>query len=125
MITVYPDFLDEAIRVKVPHFLEHFLEVLGHARHEDFSSIPRHPHEMVLRLIDDMGLPTELHRRPYTLVAYLQETVMRKRAQVPLPLCFQNRPNHPIHHADGSPNPRLFQTINLAGSAQVGYVLNT
>ena len=64
MIPVHPHLLTEPIGVKFPHFSEHLLEVLSHPRHEDFPPIPGHPHQMVLRLVDDMRLSMKLHQRP-------------------------------------------------------------
>jgi hypothetical protein len=63
MISVHTHLLNKPIRVKVPHFPEHLLEVLGEPRHEDFPSIPCHPHKMVLGLVDDIRLAMKFHRR--------------------------------------------------------------
>ncbi len=62
MISIHTDLLNEPIRVKFPHFPEHLLEVLSEPQHEDFPPIPRHPHQLVLRLVDHMSLAMELHR---------------------------------------------------------------
>ena len=64
MIAVHPHFLYEPIRVKFPHSMQRFLKILGYSRHEDSSSIPRHPDNVILRLVNDVRLPMEFHRLP-------------------------------------------------------------
>ena len=49
------------IRIKFPHFPDRLFEVLRDAMHEDFSSVSRNPHDMVLRLVYNVCLPMEFH----------------------------------------------------------------
>ena len=59
-----PTSFNEPIGMKFPHFPGAPSSSTRHPRHEDFPPIPGQPHQMILRLVDDMRLSMELHRRP-------------------------------------------------------------
>ncbi len=64
MVPIHANFLQKPIGVKFPHAPEDLLQVFSYSGHEDFSPIPRHPHQMVLSLVHHMSLSMEFHRRP-------------------------------------------------------------
>ena len=64
MVHLDPDLLDEPVRVKFPHFLQHASQRLGNPADEDFSSIPRDPDNVILRLVNRVRGFVELHRLP-------------------------------------------------------------
>lgn len=64
MVPFDANLLQKPIGVKFPHSPKHLLEIVGYSGNKDFSPIPCHPYQMVLGLVDHMGLSMEFHPRP-------------------------------------------------------------
>ena len=64
IIHVNTNFLNEPIGMKFPHFLQYDPESLGNAVDEDFSSVPRHPDNVILRFVYGVRGNVEFHYFP-------------------------------------------------------------
>lgn len=61
VIFVYAYFFQVPIWMKFSHFLDCLFKILRYPSHEDFSSIPRGPHDVILSFVDYVSLPMQLH----------------------------------------------------------------